>query len=74
MLWVPPGFGHGFLVTGQWAEMVYLCTDIYAPEHERTIRWDDPELGIQWPLGGTQPLISNKDAQGMSFAQAEVYP
>lgn len=74
MLWVPPGFAHGFLVFSEAAEFQYKCTDFYAPEHERCIRWDDPDLAIDWPLpGGRVPLVSEKDAAGAPFARAEVY-
>lgn len=73
-MWVPPGFAHGFYVLSAWAEVVYKTTDYYAPEHERTIRWDDPDLKIDWPLvGGAQPRLSTKDAAGRPFRQAEVY-
>jgi dTDP-4-dehydrorhamnose 3,5-epimerase len=73
-LWVPPGFAHGFYVTGEWAELLYKTTDFYAPEWERTIRWDDPDLGIEWPLvGGGSPLLSAKDAQGKTLREAEVF-
>ncbi|MEW6593517.1 MAG: dTDP-4-dehydrorhamnose 3,5-epimerase [Thermodesulfobacteriota bacterium] len=75
MLWVPPGFAHGFYVTSESAEFTYKCTNFYAPEHERCIRWDDPELAIAWPLvGGAAPLLSAKDAGGLPFRQAVCYP
>lgn len=74
MLWVPPGFGHGFYVLSPEAEFVYKCTALYAPEHERCIRWDDPELGIAWPLLAQAPLLSAKDLAGASLAEAELYP
>lgn len=75
MLWVPPGFAHGFYVMSEFAEFIYKCTDFYAPEHERCIRWDDPELAIAWPLvNGMPPLLSAKDAEGKSFRQAVCYP
>lgn len=75
MLWVPPGFGHGFYVMSDTAEFFYKCTDFYAPEHERCIRWDDPSLAIDWPLvGGRDPLLSEKDEGGLSFREAECYP
>lgn len=74
MLWIPPGFAHGFYVTGKHAEIIYKCTDFYAPEHERTIRWDDPDLSIKWPLKGNNlPILSEKDAQGEFLKDAEVY-
>jgi dTDP-4-dehydrorhamnose 3,5-epimerase len=73
-LWVPPGFGHGFLVLSEIAEFEYKCTDYYAPEFERAIRWDDPELGIEWPLGdGENPVLSSKDAIAPFFDNAETY-
>lgn len=72
MLWVPPGFAHGFLVLSDSAEFLYKCTDFYAPQHERTIRWDDPDLAIAWPLpAGSVPVLSAKDAAGVSFQEAE---
>jgi len=75
MLWVPPGFAHGFYVTSESAEFTYKCTDFYAPEHERCIRWDDPDLAIAWPLvDGALPLLSLKDVAGASFQQAPYYP
>lgn len=74
MFWVPPGFGHGFLVTSDSAEFVYKCTDLYAPQHERCIRWDDPELAIEWPLApAAQPLLSDKDRAGKALRDAEVF-
>ena len=66
MLWVPPGFAHGFYVLSDVAEFQYKCTDYYAPEYERCIKWDDPELGIVWPLDG-EPLLSDKDQSGVDF-------
>lgn len=74
MLWVPPGFGHGFYVLSPEAEFVYKCTELYAPEHERCIRWDDPGLGVVWPLLAQAPLLSAKDLAGVSLAAAELYP
>lgn len=74
MLWVPPGFGHGFYVLSPEAEFVYKCTELYAPEDERCIRWDDPELAVAWPLLGQTPLLSAKDLAGVSLAEAELYP
>lgn len=74
MLWVPPGFAHGFYVLSESADFVYKCSDIYAPEYERSLRWDDPSVGISWPLrGGAAPLLSAKDAAGQRFADADVY-
>ncbi|MEK9951492.1 MAG: dTDP-4-dehydrorhamnose 3,5-epimerase [Curvibacter sp.] len=71
-LWVPAGFAHGFLVTSESADFLYKTTDYYAPEHERCIAWNDPAIGIEWPLTGA-PVLSGKDQQGVSLAQAEVY-
>ena len=65
-LWIPPGLAHGFLVVSETAEVLYKATDYYAPAHERTILWNDPTLGIDWPLDG-QPQVSGKDAAGASF-------
>lgn len=73
-LWAPPGFAHGFYVLSEWAELVYKATDFYAPQWDRTIRWDDPDLDIPWPLvDGQPPLLSEKDKLGVPFSQAEVY-
>ena len=75
MLWVPPGFAHGFLVLSESADFQYKCTDYYAPEHERTIAWNDARIGIGWPLpAGVAPTLSGKDAAGVAFAAAESYP
>ena len=72
-LWVPEGFGHGFLVTSDEAEFLYKTTDYYHPEHERCIRWDDPELGIAWPLQGARPNVSAKDAAGLELRAAPTF-
>ena len=68
-MWIPAGLAHGFLVLSETAEFLYKTTDYYAPALERCLRWDDPELNIAWPLDGRQPLVSDKDAQGVSFDQ-----
>jgi dTDP-4-dehydrorhamnose 3,5-epimerase len=73
MLWIPPGFGHGFLVLSESADFLYKTTDYYAPEHERVIAWNDPELAIKWPIAGT-PTLSGRDAAGARFRDAEVFP
>ncbi len=74
MLWVPPGFAHGFYVMSQQADFLYKCTDIYAPEYERCIKWDDADIDIQWPLvDGQQPLLSEKDQNGLSLSNADVF-
>jgi len=72
IFWVPPGFAHGFLVTSDSAEFVYKCTEYYAPEHDRTLLWNDPELAINWPLDG-EPELSEKDVIGKRLADAEAY-
>ena len=72
-LWVPPGFAHGFVVLSESADFLYKTTDYYAPEHERCIAWNDPQLAIAWPIAGA-PSLSAKDMQGFAFAQAPVYP
>ena len=75
MAWVPPGFAHGFLVVSDVAEVLYKATDFYAPEHERTLLWDDADLRITWPLeGGEGPLIAAKDLGGQPFRSADLYP
>jgi dTDP-4-dehydrorhamnose 3,5-epimerase len=71
-LWIPKGFAHGFVVTSESAEFLYKTTDYYAPQFERSIRWDDPEIGIQWPAG-IMPILSKKDDAAHSFANAELY-
>jgi len=71
-LWVPPGFAHGFVVLSEAAEFLYKTTDFYAPEHERCIAWDDPDIGIVWPLTG-EPLLSVKDSQGVALHKAELF-
>ena len=73
MLWVPPGFAHGFLVVSDHAEFLYKTTDYYAPRHERCIAWNDLDLNIGWPLQG-EPVLSDKDKRGLSFREAEVFP
>jgi dTDP-4-dehydrorhamnose 3,5-epimerase len=72
-LWVPPGFAHGFLVLSETADVLYKTTAYYAPELERSLRWDDPQIGIEWPLNGVPPLISPKDAAAPSLAEADVF-
>ena len=73
-LWVPPGFAHGFLTLSDVAEVLYKATDYYAPQHERAIIWNDAEIGVAWPLvSDAIPLLSGKDALGVTLSQAEVY-
>jgi dTDP-4-dehydrorhamnose 3,5-epimerase len=71
-LWISPGFAHGFLVLSEIADVLYKTTDYYAPEHERCLIWNDPEVGIDWPLD-REPVLSPKDQSGLSFAKAEVF-
>lgn len=72
MLWIPPGFAHGFLVLSDYADFLYKTTDFYAPEHERCLLWNDPEVGIVWPLEG-EPILSAKDRVGRMLVEAELY-
>jgi len=73
-LWIPPGFAHGFYVLSSWSEVVYKTTEYYAPEWERTVLWDDPEIGIRWPILEGVPLIfSAKDSRGKMLSEAEIY-
>ena len=70
--WIPPGFAHGFCVTSDWAEFLYKTTDYWSPAHERTLLWNDPQLGIPWPLDG-EPVLAAKDKAGTPLDQAETY-
>jgi dTDP-4-dehydrorhamnose 3,5-epimerase len=72
-MWVPAGFAHGFVVTSDSADFLYKTTDYYAPEHERCLAWNDPSVGVAWPLAGITPQLSAKDLQGQALAQAEVF-
>jgi dTDP-4-dehydrorhamnose 3,5-epimerase len=75
MLWVPPGFAHGYLALSDEIDFVYKCTDYYAPQHERAVRWDDPQVGVRWPLpAGFAPILSAKDAVAPLLPQAESFP
>ena len=71
-LWVPPGFAHGFIVLSESADFLYKTTDYYAPQHERSIAWNDPVIGIEWPAG-LLPILSAKDSAGMLLSKAEVF-
>ena len=71
-LWVPPGLAHGFLVLSETADFLYKTTDYYSPEYERCIAWNDPAIGIEWPID-TSPSLSAKDQRGVTLAQAEVF-
>ncbi|MFN4020342.1 MAG: dTDP-4-dehydrorhamnose 3,5-epimerase [Erythrobacter sp.] len=73
MLWVPEGFAHGFLALAEDTDFLYKCTAPYAPQSEFTLAWNDPMVGIAWPLAGRDPIISEKDARGLSFAQVPVF-
>ena len=73
LAWIPPGFAHGFLVLSETADFLYKTTDYYAPEHERAIRWNDPDLAIDWPIEG-MPTVSQKDAAGAVLAEADLFP
>ena len=73
-LWIPPGFAHGFLVMSEWAEIVYATTDFYAPKYERTLLWNDPEIGIVWPLKSIEsPILSEKDLLGIPLSDSEIF-
>jgi dTDP-4-dehydrorhamnose 3,5-epimerase len=74
VLWVPPGFAHGYLALSDETDFLYKCTDFYAPQHERAIRWDDAQIGVQWPLpAGVAPILSARDANAPLFKDAESY-
>src|SRR5690606_5481075 len=72
-LWVPPGFGHGVCVTGEHAEVIYACTDLYHPPSDRSLRWNDPTLAIDWPLSAEEVMLSDKDSNAPFLADAELY-
>jgi len=72
MLWIPPGLAHGFLALGEWNEVLYKATEYYGPKSERSILWSDPAIAIDWPLDGSAPLLSAKDAAGALLEQAKV--
>ncbi len=73
MLWVPPGFGHGLLTLSDTADVLYKTTAFYAAEHDRAVRYDDPELAIEWPLDGAEPILSAKDVGAPGLADAELF-
>jgi dTDP-4-dehydrorhamnose 3,5-epimerase len=74
MLWIPPGFAHGFYVLSDWADVLYKTTEYYSPEWERTLLWNDPAVGIRWPIpSGLEPILSSKDALGARLEDTEVY-
>jgi len=73
-MWIPEGFAHGFYVLSEWAEIVYKVTDYYAPKWERTLLWNDPDVGIDWPLkSGDHPILSAKDAEGVGIKELELF-
>ena len=72
MAWIPPGFAHGFLVVSEHVEFMYKTTDFYAPQHERTLLWSDPALGIRWPIQG-EPILADKDRHGTPLKSAETF-
>ena len=75
MLWVPPGFAHGYFTLSNGADFLYKCTDYYAPQHECAVRWNDPRVGVEWPLPtGTEPILSPKDAVAPLLVDAQSYP
>jgi dTDP-4-dehydrorhamnose 3,5-epimerase len=71
--WVPPGFAHGFLVTSDTADVLYKTTDYYAPQYERSLLWNDPDVGIEWPLNGITPILSAKDQEGQPLKTADLF-
>jgi dTDP-4-dehydrorhamnose 3,5-epimerase len=73
MLWVPPGFAHGFSVVSEYAELHYKCTEYYAPEYDRSLLWNDSALKIEWPLSGAAPVLSAKDMAAKSLNDVEVF-
>ena len=74
LMWIPPGFAHGFYVLSEQVDLYYKCTDFYAQEHERSVRWNDPDLSISWPLiDGQEPVLSSRDSSANFFRDAEVY-
>ncbi|MGV3512603.1 MAG: dTDP-4-dehydrorhamnose 3,5-epimerase [Novosphingobium sp.] len=74
MFWVPEGFAHGFLTLEDDTDFLYKCTAPYAPQHEASLAWDDPEVGIEWPLEGIEPKLSAKDADGVKLADVKAFP
>lgn len=73
LLYIPEGFAHGFLVLSDWAEVLYKTTDFYAPECDRVIIWNDPEIAIDWPLNGIEPILSPKDLKGARLKEADLF-
>ena len=73
MFWVPEGFAHGFLTLSDDTDFLYKCTSPYAPQSEHTLAWDDPSVGVDWPIEGIDPIISDKDARGQSLAEVPAF-
>ncbi|MEE4206990.1 MAG: dTDP-4-dehydrorhamnose 3,5-epimerase [Erythrobacter sp.] len=73
MFWVPEGFAHGFLTLTDDTDFLYKCTAPYAPQYEHTLAWDDPQVGIDWPLSGIEPVVSQKDAKGISLGEVTAF-
>ena len=74
LLWIPPGFAHGFFVLSDKADLIYKCTEYYCPEDENSILWEDSDIGIEWPLKGQGPILSKKDLQASSLKSAKLFP
>lgn len=75
MMWIPPGFAHGFVALGERVEFLYKCTDFYDPASERTLLWNDPQVGVEWPIpSGVEPIVAAKDQAGLPLSEAECYP
>jgi len=72
-MWIPPGFAHGFLVLSETADFLYKTTDYYAPEHERSLLWNDPQVGVDWPLDGIEPKLAAKDLAGLVLSAGETF-
>lgn len=72
-LWIPPGFGHGFLVLSETADFLYKTTEYWSPEHDRSLAWNDPDVGVEWPLVGATPMLAAKDAAAPRLADADLY-
>jgi len=73
-VWIPPGFAHGFQVLSEYCGVVYKCTEFYAPQHERTLLWNDPDVGVDWPLKDEPPMLSRRDAEGSALKDTAGYP
>lgn len=73
LLWIPPGFAHGFCVISEYAELHYKCTDYYCPEYDRSLLWNDTNINIQWPLNHERPILSEKDSKAKQLSEAELF-